>query len=437
MKLFTKVGWILIIALVVFISVFLQSCDDKCEITAEVAIYEPQVLTWSELRTSIAAEEPQEILNTGKIWLYNDYLLVGQPGDGIHIINNTNPSSPVITAFLPIPGNTDMAVKDGFLYVDSYTDLVIIDITNTNAASEVGRLENVYQAPEAWTAHATQSEGIITGYRYVETTQNYVTDCKGTSSFIGVRYMGNVTMMDASFSSRGFSAPQSAPAPNVSIGGSMAASGIVGDFLYVLQQNDLFTFSLQNPSLPSQQGRTNIGWGIETLFPYKDKLFFGAQNGMHIYGINANGQASFISTFQHATACDPVVVTDSLAFVTLRSGNACQGFVNQMDVIDIRQITRPQLIKSYPFHNPHGLGLDQSLLFLCDGNAGLKVFDFSDIHRINDHQKSQDPNMVAFDVIPWNNRAVVIAEDGLYQYSYTQDGIIQKLSRLEIVRSEP
>ena len=31
------------------------------------------------------------------------------------------------------------------------------------------------------------------------------------------------------------------------------------------------------------------------------------------------------SSFFHATSCDPVVANDSMAYVTLRTGNTCQG----------------------------------------------------------------------------------------------------------------
>lgn len=440
MKIFTKIGWIILIALVACGSLIFQSCEDRCEVTVDLMIYEPEILSWEALRAEIGADQPREIHATGKIWMYNQYLLINEPGEGIHIVENTNPANPQIKAFLSIPGNTDMAVREGLLYADAYTDMVIIDIQQPESAREVGRLKNVYQVPQAWTAHSTQSEGVVTGYRYVESTQTYVNDCKGLSGGgFGIRYRGDMVMMDASssFAGRANSAGMSAPAPHVSIGGSMAASGLVGDFLYVLQDNEVFSFSLSNPQEPDLKGKHHIGWGIETLFPYKDKLFFGAQNGMFIYQILESGQPRYLSTFQHAQACDPVVVNDSLAFVTLRSGTACNGFVNQMDVIDIREITRPQLIKSYPFTNPHGLGLDQSLLFLCDGNAGLKVFDYTDVHDIANHQKATDASINAYDVIPWNNVAMVIAEDGLYQYSYNQQGNISRLSRLPIVRQEP
>ena len=35
------------------------------------------------------------------------------------------------------------------------------------------------------------------------------------------------------------------------------------------------------------------------------------------------------------TSCDPVVVQGDYAFVTLRGGTECQGFSNQLDIIDI------------------------------------------------------------------------------------------------------
>ncbi len=77
--------------------------------------------------------------------------------------------------------------------------------------------------------------------------------------------------------------------------------------------------------------------------------------------------------FTHATSCDPVIVDDTLAYITLRSGNACGGSLNSLDVINIMNLESPTLVMSYPMANPHGLGKHGDLLFICDGNSGLKI----------------------------------------------------------------
>jgi hypothetical protein len=83
--------------------------------------------------------------------------------------------------------------------------------------------------------------------------------------------------------------------------------------------------------------------------------------------------------------------------------------------------------------NPHGLGLDENLLFVCDGSAGLKIFDASDPNGIDSHLLASYPNINAIDVIPHGNIAMVIGKDGLYQYDYSNLKSMKLLSKINIV----
>ena len=80
----------------------------------------------------------------GKIYFYQDYILVNEKYEGIHIIDNSDPSNPQSTNFICIPGNIDIAVKDDILYADSYTDLIAIDISDIGNIQIVKRFEDVF-----------------------------------------------------------------------------------------------------------------------------------------------------------------------------------------------------------------------------------------------------------------------------------------------------
>jgi len=81
---------------------------------------------------------------------------------------------------------------------------------------------------------------------------------------------------------------------------------------------------------------------------------------------------------------------------------------------------------------PHGLGIDNSTLFICDGDAGLKIYSTTDIHHITDNKIAEFPDIQAFDVIPVNDVLMLIGEDGLYQYDYSDLENIQLLSSITI-----
>jgi hypothetical protein len=133
------------------------------------------------------------------------------------------------------------------------------------------------------------------------------------------------------------------------------------------------------------------------------------------------------------TSCDPVVVEGNYAYVTLRTGNFCETDVNQLEIVDIHKLASPIKIKSYPMFNPHGLGIEQGILFVCDGDAGLKVYDASDPLNLKANQLAHFTEINTFDVIPIEKHLIMIGEDGLYQYDYSDIKDINLLSMIPIV----
>jgi hypothetical protein len=131
-----------------------------------------------------------------------------------------------------------------------------------------------------------------------------------------------------------------------------------------------------------------------------------------------------------------VVVNGDLAWVTLRSGNACAGFTNQLEVINISNARSPKHVKTYPMQNPHGLGIDRSTLFLCEGEYGLKVFDIKDHLKVDQNLKEHFTGHDAVDVIPLGNTLLLIGKDGLYQYDYSDLNEMKLLSKIPVVRTD-
>jgi len=103
-----------------------------------------------------------------------------------------------------------------------------------------------------------------------------------------------------------------------------------------------------------------------------------------------------------------------------------------MEVIDLHNLMNPTLLKSYPMTEPYGLGIDNKTLFVCDGTAGLKIYDATDPLQIDLHMLNQYADLNAIDVIPYGNVLIMIAEDGIYQYSYSDLQNIQQLSKIAI-----
>ena len=103
-------------------------------------------IPFSKLKSTLKIEGPQKIKKAGKIYLYNDLLLISDSKQGIHVIDNSDTQNPINLHFIRILGNVDMAVRDGYLYADSYKDLVVLDIRDKDNISEVSRMQDMFPA---------------------------------------------------------------------------------------------------------------------------------------------------------------------------------------------------------------------------------------------------------------------------------------------------
>src|SRR4030095_12998374 len=200
-------------------------------------------------------------------------------------------------------------------------------------------------------------------------------------------------------------------------GGSMARFTVTNDHLYTIDGMEIKVFDVHQP-LPILKNQVTLQWGIETLFPMAGNLFIGSNSGLLIYDISNPESPEYRSTFSHAKACDPVAVSGNTAYVTLRDGNECQGYVNQLDVINISNLFNPSLIKSFPMQNPHGLSVMGETLYLCEGKYGLKTFDVSKKQKIDENLLDKVNGFFAWDVIvlPPGDHVMVVGTDGLYQF---------------------
>ena len=268
---------------------------------------------------------------------------------------------------------------------------------------------------------------------YIDQDKGVVTDWKLTTIKEKVSINNNPYPVYYLFSSanRDFST-QSVPSSGVSgsgvgIGGSMARFGITGNVLYVVHQSNLKVFDITNKTAPVKVTDLNPGWNVETMF-------LGTTTGMAIFDISTPTNPVLQTFFTHARSCDPVIVEDTLAYVTLRMGTNCGGSLNCLDVVNIKNITKPVTVMSYPMVSPNGLGKDGDLLFICDGSAGLKVYDSSDPKTITSHLIYSYPDIMAYDVIPIGKVLVMIGADGLFQYNYSNVKNITLLSSILVVK---
>lgn len=403
---------------IVIISICITGCLKDTSYSKQTYIfYMPVYESKDVVKANIKSNNPKEIQNPGKIYLYGKYIFLNEIDKGIHIIDNSNPASPQNIAFIDIPGNLDIAVKGNILYADLYSDMVTIDIANPLNVALKKYTNNIF---------SFRNYGI---YDSTKVIVNWIKkDTVVTEGELGDSWWQKNNFVRSGNMLQGFGGGSSP----VGLGGSMARFAIVNERLYTVSNYGLNVFNIITPFDPVFSKKISIGWNIETIFPFKNNLFIGSQSGMFIYNINNPDNPVQAGQFAHVRSCDPVVADDNYAYVTLRSGTACQGYTNQLDVLQLNNLSNIKLLKSYSFTNPHGLSKDGNLLFICDSKDGLKVFDASDVMNLK--LIKNIGGIETYDVIANNNIALVVAKDGLYQYNYTNTNNIRLLSKIGITK---
>lgn len=398
----------------------LQSCKDNCTLETVYDANVPLYLSFEELRQPVTVMASSPLKKPAKFWRKDSYLFVSDLNTGIHIYNLSNANSPVEVAFVNVPGVVDIAVKENYLFADSYTDLLVIDISNPSNPFQVKRLNNVFPYnpfkveanPGFPVVNPDETKGVVIGWKIEKVTDEFA--CNGGGS---VFY--SCPTCDVMSTGGGFMGNNSGP-QTFSGGGSLAAFALLGDYLYTVDVNNIHAYLISDPVNPQKTSEQMVGWNIETIIAYERFLFLGSQTGLFIYGINNPAQPNFISMFSHATACDPVIVQNDIAYVTLRTGTNCTGNSNQLDVLNVENVNNPILIRTYPMSGPHGLGIDGNILVVCEADFGVKVFNANDPANLVTLNGINEIN--AKDVIMYNGVALFIGDSGIWIYTYDLNG---------------
>lgn len=431
-SIFSRSGMLLMAVAILLLS---GCVKNTCDMTFTYQQYTPIYMDEATFENSVAVEAPRSLSTPGKIFVLDDFLFVSDMGKGVHIFDNSNPESPEALAFIVVPGNYDINANCDKLYVDSSTDLLVFDIKNPTAPTLVNRVKNSLPAMLAYRGYnADPNMGVVVEWRSQVTTGEY--DCE-----TGVPQLWQMNEVDpTTVATNGGNNTRTVNAAVAGKGGSMSRFTVVDDYLYVVTPQQIRVFNASSCAQPTPGQTVDIQmWQgeAETIFAAGEHLFIGASAGMYIYDRLNPELPAYLSVFEHVVSCDPVVVEGDYAYVTLRNGQdgPCgDGFSNELNVVNISNPRSPYLARAFDMTNPHGLGIDRDLLFLADGRDGLKVFDASKPEKTGNSLIAHFPAFQGYDVLPYNNTLILVGEDGIAQYDYTQEKDIRLLSTIPVVR---
>ncbi len=211
---------------------------------------------------------------------------------------------------------------------------------------------------------------------------------------------------------------------NTSASGSLSLFTRHGNYLYKVENSTLSIFNVANARNPEFVSQMKLEEPVETIMADR-YLFFGTETGMLIYSLTDPTKPAFISKYRHVLSCDPVVVKGNYAFVTLSAQSRCRG-VNELHVVDISNITNPQMIKIYDFENPQGMAISGNHMFLCEGKHGLKVLDISNVNDIK--IINQIASIEVIDAIYSSGVLTLRGPRGVYRYRAQDPANLKLLS---------
>lgn len=205
-------------------------------------------------------------------------------------------------------------------------------------------------------------------------------------------------------------------------GGSMARFTIVGNYLYTVDKQNLKVYDIGSPGQPVFKQSVAVGFQVETIYPFKDKLFIGSTTMVHIFSIADPANPQKLSEAISPTVlrrCDPVVAKDTVAYATLRTNGPCGGSQSILAVYDIKDITKPVQRNFVNVSEPYGLGYSDTTLYVCDRWQGLVVYNIASAYNPVPIRSLKLSTSVFYDLIPYGDLLVCWLSDGMALYDIT------------------
>lgn len=378
-----------------------------------------------DVRSTLLNDAARSIDNPGKIFIGEDFVLVGEEGEGIHVIDNQNRTNPSTTSFMHIPGNKEFYVEGQYLYAESYYDVLKIDISDPYNAVLLNRSEYAIQSEfknnegETLIGFSYESKTITLDENddfmneiiddqlvYLDFAQNIIPNSSVPSSFTGnsAQSIGSINRVTKS-----------------------------GDYIYIVSNNNMIILD-DNDFENNVVKLENIKEEMETVFPYQNNLFVGSKTSMSIFNISNGNQPTEVYEFEHARSCDPVLPHNDVAYVTLRTADfsPCPGNINALLVIDINDLANPVQVEEIQLPSPYGMSVINDHLFVGNGLNGLYIYDVGDTRQPKLVKELSD--IEAYDIIgdPNNPDYIFISgSDGMHQYLLNEDFSLQLKSNID------
>ncbi len=273
--------------------------------------------------------------NPVNMTLADHTLYVSDRSSGVHVFDVSDVAAPRKVTNIALHGNAGTAVKGDILYASDYNSLRVYQRAGDEFTLLL-ELDSEYDYPDV---------------PFMEGPGN-----SGYGCMCGVAEETTAP-----------TAPSSAS--------SYATFAVIGDFLYRVDRSKIIVYNITTPAEPVEVGKVNLDWSIETIYPTDQYLFVGGTRGMYICDRTDPASPAMLGKIEHFRACDPVVVTGTTAFVTLRGGNTCGNAPDELLVVDIANPSLPTVVSQTSLSTPYGLAIRDAYLYVSTGANGFSLLD--------------------------------------------------------------
>lgn len=349
--------------------------------------------------------------NPGKVFVGENYILIGEEGVGIHIFDNANMTNPIRLSFLQIPFNKEFYIKDDILYAESLYDFLKVDISDVYNPQLISRAINVFGTP-----YKNDKGESLLSFEYVMATDVFELNSPEAEEIkrkgrLHLDYLDNVipeSTIPSSFATTSVGA------------GSINRIAVDYNHIYVLGGNTLHVLRDAGSTI-YHENDVKLDNGMETIYAENDRLYIGSENAMLTYRVTNPSKPSKVSQFDHTESCDPVLpIGVNLAYLTLRAaGNeGCNANGdNSLTVIDLTVEEEPESLQVIEMESPYGMAMLGWYLFVGEGTNGIKVFDASNPRNLV--EVAAITGVEAYDVMRHPSNPYILmttSSDGLEQY---------------------
>jgi len=397
-----KLFVVLLSAAALFTACDADRCNQTVTYTKATAIY----MDMAELRNAELNLPAKEIEDAGKIYVADDFLLIGEEGEGIHVIDNSDESNPTIINFINVPMNREYIVDGNTIYAESQYDMMAIDISDLSNAKLLSREESYLEVQ-----HTNDKGEQLVGFDYQEVTESLPCTSEINPDIINFLAWNNELIPPSTV-------PSSFTGSSTGQSGTINRLAKANDHLYMITNNNLHIFDATS-GISKVSTETNFDDGMETIIIRDNEAFIGKFDGMAIVDISNPTNPRITNTYNHEEACDPVLPHGEVAYVTLRVDGPCQGRRNLLDVVDLSRSSRTgrlSAITRIDMLSPFGMTIDGNILYVGEGKNGLKEFDIT--NPASPQLISWNQNVSAYDIIlhPTKDLVLLAGPDGLSQY---------------------